>query len=190
MSEFLFCEVPLIGGIEGFPQTSTWFLSRTLLLELPFTKALKGLQDIDWLLRASSHLQLQVAWVPEPLAVFHNSTTSSRVGSGIDWEFSYEWAMKNKDLFTREAIGFFLVIYCLNPAARCRAPWPTLVSILRDCQTYGKLTPRLWVLISLYLAVYPHARRITSREFERRMHYKITNALGAVHRSIREATPR
>ena len=72
ISEFLWCEVSPFGGITGFPQTSTWLLRREFLLEVPFTKGQKLLQDLDWLLHAYHHPQMRVLFVEEPLTVFHN----------------------------------------------------------------------------------------------------------------------
>jgi glycosyltransferase involved in cell wall biosynthesis len=155
ISDFLWCEVSWFGGIAGFPQTSTWLLRRDFLLEVPFTKGLKVLQDLDWLLRGYGHQRMRVVFVPEPLTIFHNEQTRQRVTKRIDWQYSRQWAMANRHLFTKKAFGFFLVIYCLNPAAQQGAAWPDLRRLLQDSRSFGKITPKLIVLCFLYVCIYP-----------------------------------
>ena len=67
ISEFLWCDVSPLGGITGFPQTSTWFVRRDFLLQVPFTKGQKLLQDLDWLLHAYQHPEMRVVFVEQPL---------------------------------------------------------------------------------------------------------------------------
>ena len=85
ISDFLWCEVSCLGGIAGFPQTSTWLLRRDFLLEVPFTKGLKVLQDLDWLLRGYGHQRMRVVFIAEPLTIFHNDQARHRVSKRIDW---------------------------------------------------------------------------------------------------------
>jgi glycosyltransferase involved in cell wall biosynthesis len=155
ISDFLWCEVSCLGGIAGFPQTSTWLLRRDFLLEVPFTKGLKFLQDLDWLLRAYRHRRMRVVFVSEPLTIFHNDQARQRVTKRIDWQYSRRWAMANRPLFTKKAFGFFLVVYCLNPAAQQGATWPELQRLLQETGRFGKITPKLMVLCFLYVGVYP-----------------------------------
>ena len=77
ISEFLWCEVSPFGGITGFPQTSTWLVRRDFLLEVPFTRGQKLLQDLDWLLHAYQHPAMRVAFVEEPLTIFHNDQAAN-----------------------------------------------------------------------------------------------------------------
>jgi glycosyltransferase involved in cell wall biosynthesis len=160
ISDFLWCEVSCLGGIAGFPQTSTWLLRRDFLLEIPFTKGLKVLQDLDWLLRGYSHERMKVAFVAEPLTIFHNDQARQRITRRIDWQYSRQWAMANRHLFSEKAFGFFLVIFCVNPAAQQAATWPELKSLLQEIQRYGKITPKLVGLCFLYVGVYPWISRV------------------------------
>src|SRR5262249_344988 len=153
IAEFIWCEVSLLGGISGFPQTSTWLVQRSFLLEVPFAKGLKCLQDLDWLLRGFANPRMRAVFVDEPLAIFHNDLTRDRVTRQIDWRYSYSWAMENRRLFTRKAMAFFLVIYCVNPAAQQRVGWTQLQSLMRDGRNYGRLTPKLLWLYFLYMAI-------------------------------------
>jgi glycosyltransferase involved in cell wall biosynthesis len=155
ISDFLWCEVSYLGGIAGFPQTSTWLLRRDFLLDVPFTKGLKVLQDLDWLLRGYGHQRMRVVFIAEPLTIFHNDQARHRVTKRIDWEYCRQWAMANRHLFTAKAFGFFLVIYCLNPAAQQGATWPELRRLLQETWSFGKITPKLLTLCLLYVCVYP-----------------------------------
>jgi glycosyltransferase involved in cell wall biosynthesis len=173
ISEFLWCEVSPFGGITGFPQTSTWFVRRDFLLEVPFTKGQKLLQDLDWLLHAYQHPAMRVAFVEEPLTVFHNDSGRQRVTKKIDWYYSFRWALRNRHLFTRKAFGFFVAIYCINPAAQQRTPWSALSPLFRAMMRYGKATPKLLGLCFLYTAVYPTVGRIVSPRTRASMLYHV-----------------
>jgi glycosyltransferase involved in cell wall biosynthesis len=162
ISEFLWCEVSPFGGIAGFPQTSTWLLRRDLFLDLPFTKGLKMLQDLDWLLRGYHHPRTRVLFLEEPLTIFHNDHARGRVAKRTDWQHSFQWAMGNRHLFTRKAFGFFLVVDCVNRAAQQGVAWPEMSSLLKEVPRYGKITPKLLGLCFLYVAVYPWIGKVLS----------------------------
>ncbi len=163
ISDFLWCEVSCLGGIAGFPQTSTWLIRREFLLQVPFTPGLKVLQDLDWLLRGYPHPSMRVVFVDEPLTIFHNESTRQRITKRIDWQYSRQWAMTNRHLFSSKALGFFLVIYCLNPAAQQGVVWSEVKSVLQQIWRYGKVTPKLIGLCFLYLCVYPWVGKIFSQ---------------------------
>lgn len=173
ISDFLWCEVSWLGGIAGFPQTSTWLLRREFLLEVPFAKGLKVLQDLDWLLRGYEHPRMRVVFVAEPLTIFHNDQARHRVTKRIDWQYSRQWAMDNRHLFTEKAFGFFLVIYCLNPAAQQGVAWPELRRLLRDTWSFGKITPKLMMLCLLYIGVYPWVGKVLFPRQRASMLYQI-----------------
>jgi len=162
ISEFLWCEVSPFGGIAGFPQTSTWLLRRDFLLEVPFTKGLKMLQDLDWLLHGYPHPRMRVLFVDEPLTIFHNEHARQRVAKRTDWQHSLQWAMGNRLLFTRKAFGFFLVVDCINRAAQQGVSWSELQGLLKKVQRYGKITPKLVGLCFLYVLIYPWIGKVLS----------------------------
>lgn len=174
ISDFLWCEVSVFGGIEGFPQTSTWLIRRDFFLENPFTKGLKALQDLDWLLHAYSDPRMRVLCLREPLAVFNNEKSRERITKKIDWRFSYKWAMENLRLFTPKSFAFFLVIFCVNPASRQGDPWAERVSLLRDCFRFGKVTPKLLILYFLYTVTYPMIGKMMSPRARSVLLYRVT----------------
>lgn len=175
IAEFLWCEVTALGGIAGFPQTSTWLIERRFLLEVPFSTGLKYLQDLDWLLHGFADSRMRAIFVNEPLTVFHNDQARDRVTKQIDWKYSYRWAMENRHLFTKKALGFFLIIYCVNPAAQQGASWSESLSLLRDCRNYGIITPKLLWLYFLYTLVYPIVGKVISAERRKALLYSVTN---------------
>jgi glycosyltransferase involved in cell wall biosynthesis len=178
ISEFLWCEVSCWGGIVGFPQTSTWLLRRDFLLNVPFRKGLKLLQDLDWLLRGYPDQQMRVVFVAEPLAIFHNDYSRQRVTKRIDWQYSRQWAILNRHLFTDKAFGFFLVVFCLNPAAQQAVPWPELRGMLQEVRNYGRMTPKLIMLCFLYVCVYPRVGKALSPRKRTRMLYQVRSLVG------------
>jgi glycosyltransferase involved in cell wall biosynthesis len=173
ISEFLWCEVSPFGGITGFPQTSTWLLRRDFLLQVPFTKGQKLLQDLDWLLRAYHQPQMSVLFIQEPLTIFHNDQGRQRVTKRIDWQYSFRWAMKNRHLFTPKALGFFIAIYCINPAAQQHAPWSGLRVMFKAIGRYSKTTPKLLGLCFLYVLVYPAVGKVLSPRKRATMLYQM-----------------
>ena len=173
ISDFLWCEVSWLGGIVGFPQTSTWLVRRDFLLEVPFTKGLKVLQDLDWLLRGYCHPRMRAVFVAEPLVIFHNEQTRQRVTKRIDWQYCRQWAMESRHLFTQKAFGFFLVIYCINPAAQQGAAWRDMKPVLDEARRFGKLTAKLVGLCFLYVCVYPWVGKVVSRRKQMSMLYRV-----------------
>lgn len=162
ISEFLWCEVSPLGGIAGFPQTSTWLLRRDFALEVPFTRGLKMLQDLDWLLRGYPHEKMRVLFVDQPLAIFHNEHSRQRLAKADNWQHSLRWGMANRNLFTPKAFGFFLVVDCINRAAQQGVPWSTIRQLLTEVQACREVTPKLLFLCFLYLFVYPWIAKIFS----------------------------
>src|SRR5271156_3433137 len=86
ISDFLYGGISLLGAMEGFPQTSTWLVSREFFLEVPFQKGLKRNQDTDWVLRALRLPDVSVGMVPEPLVIFYNERKRKRITTKQDWQ--------------------------------------------------------------------------------------------------------
>jgi hypothetical protein len=112
-------------------------------------------------------------FIDEPLTIFHNDYTRHRVTRRIDWQYSRQWAMDNRSLFTAKAFGFFLVIFCVNPAAQQGASWLELKSLLQEVWQYGKLTPKLLGLCILYVGVYPRVSKALSARKRVSMLYRV-----------------
>ncbi|HEX4773754.1 MAG TPA: glycosyltransferase family 2 protein [Bryobacteraceae bacterium] len=118
ISEYLFCETNFKGIRQGFLQTSTWFVSRELLLSVPFTTGLKRNQDTDWLLRAFADPRVQLILIEQPLAVFYNQSSAVRISNTLDWQYHYEWLLSREKLFTKRAAAYFIASICMATAVQ------------------------------------------------------------------------
>jgi glycosyltransferase involved in cell wall biosynthesis len=171
ISDFLYGGVSWLGAMDGFPQTSTWFLSRAFLLEVPFRKGLKRNQDTDWVLQALRLPNVSLALVEEPLTIFHNEKKRKRVTSGSEWQMCRDWAIDNRELFTRHALSTYLAILPMNLAAQEGVAWGAMRSLLGDCRRYGSLSPKILWLFTLYGILYPYLRRIMAPGIRKRAVY-------------------
>ena len=144
-SEYLFARRGWQSG-EGFLQTSTWFVSRALMIKVPFTRDLKRCQDLDWLLHATALPEVEIQVVPEILTVFHHDESRARVSRSADWRFLYAWAMANKSYFTPRALSFFIATFCVPSAAKQREGVTSLLFLLRSCVGRGDASVKCLVL--------------------------------------------
>lgn len=145
MSEYLLCREASIRQGEGFIQTSTLLVPRSLLLLVPFTSGLPRHQDWDWLIRVSAHPGIELAWVWEPLVIYHISAASNSVSASQSLASSLNWVNECR-LVTPKARAYF---YATQVAVRCRTP-STLWSVIWNTLRY----PRA-LFIALGLAIIP-----------------------------------
>ncbi len=138
MSEYLFLRKGVFSG-EGFIQTSSFFTSRQLLLEVPFRKGQKLFQDTDWLLRASAQPSARVEVIPQPLVIYYMDHEQA-VSRKPDWEYLYRWANENRTLFTPIAYSFFLATQCVPRAAKQKEPIRVFAKLLKECIFDGSPT--------------------------------------------------
>jgi glycosyltransferase involved in cell wall biosynthesis len=140
-------------------QTSTFFCSRELLLEVPFRKELKGFHDIDWFLRVNSQPEVKLEIVEEPLSVYHAPEQRVSITTGLDWENRLAWGKQNRGLMTRRAYSRFIVGSCAGPAVRDQAGVRGLFRLLWECIYRGYPTPVNIALLFGTFLVTPDARR-------------------------------
>ncbi len=128
-SDYMFARRGWHSG-EGFLQTSTWFVSRALMIKVPFTRGLRRCQDLDWLLHATALPEIEVRILPEVLAVFHHDDRRGRVSRTSDWRFLYAWAMANRGYFTPTGILFLCRdILCPERGQRAGGRGDLLISV-------------------------------------------------------------
>lgn len=145
MSEYLLCRDQSFHQGEGFIQSSTLFVPRSLMLEVPFAPGLPRHQDWDWLIRAAAHPGVEFTWVWEPLVIYHIDVYRKSVSAGQALEPSLHWVNGNH-LVTPKARAYF---YATQIAVRCRTP-AVLWSIVRKTIRF----PRAF-LIAMGLAFVP-----------------------------------
>ncbi len=187
-SEYLFARRGWQSG-EGFLQTSTWFVSRALMLKVPFTRNLKRCQDLDWLLHATSLPEVEMSVVPEILAVFHHDEGRSRVSRTSDWRFLYSWALTNKPYLTPRAFSFLVATFCVPSAAKEREGAACFLFLLRSCVMYGSANGRC-LLLFLICWWMPESRRRRLRTKYERFRAMIARSGPVSNRSpvVRKAT--
>jgi glycosyltransferase involved in cell wall biosynthesis len=143
ISEYLFCRLDRFGRRLTFLQTSTWVIRRDFLVEHPFTPRLRRNQDTDWLLRYFPLAAEQSRFLAEPLASFDACQNIRRISTALDWEYTYSWATRNKDLFTSKAFAFFLALVCGRDIALQRAGMRALGKIWKSCSMRARLLPQV-----------------------------------------------
>ena len=117
MSEYLLCREGSFRQGEGFIQASTLFVSRDLLLWVPFESGLPRHQEWDWILRAAAYPGVKIAWVWDALVIYHMDAYRQSISSGRTLEPSIDWISSNKHV-TPKACAYF---YATQIAARCRS---------------------------------------------------------------------
>jgi len=144
ISEYLFCEVPLLRWRETFLSTSTWLLRRQFLLDVPFDASVRMNDDTDWLLQAIHDTDAQLYLIHEPLAIYYSESNRPRMGTdprefekGIK---SRNWAVRRQALFTRKALSYYFVTDCLPLAVKGRLGIKVYAGLLADCWHYGSMT--------------------------------------------------
>ena len=147
ISEYLFCEYPLLGSRETFLQTSTWLVRRKFMTDHPFTPDMRFNEDPDWLLHSIHDTSEQLAFVREPLAIFHTDDSRARlsVNRKSGWKETRRWIVEGKDIFTRKARSYILVTICLRSCVESESGIGDYFSLLKDCWKFGVVTPTvLW----------------------------------------------
>jgi glycosyltransferase involved in cell wall biosynthesis len=144
ISEYLFCEVPLLRDRVTFLSTSTWLLRRQFMLEVPFDPSVRMNDDSDWLLQAIHDTDAQLHILHEPLAIYHSEASRLRMGTDPKeleaGAISRKWAMRRRSMFTRKALSYFFVTLCLPAAVRGKLGVKTYADILSDCWRYGSIS--------------------------------------------------
>jgi glycosyltransferase involved in cell wall biosynthesis len=158
LSDYLFVRKGWNSG-EGFLQTSTWLVTRSLLLKVPFTAGLKRCQDLDWLLHAATLPKTKLLVVPEVVAVFHHEEHGVRVSRTADWRFLYDWARLNRKYFSPGAYAFFLATFCVPSAAKQKAELRTFILLLRQCLFSGGVTGKCLLFFAICWALPESSRR-------------------------------
>ena len=135
VSEYLFCSSSFRFGEAVLP-FSVLFAPRELYLrELPRCTQARH-DDLDWLIRATSHSDVGIDPVPDagPLAIWHREHRSHRTPSP-DWRPSLDWVRSYPGLITPRARSAFMLRWTGQVAASRRqwsAFWPILTAALRE----------------------------------------------------------
>jgi glycosyltransferase involved in cell wall biosynthesis len=174
MSDYLFIRKGLSFG-EGFIQTSSYFISRQMFMEIPFRKGQQKFQDTDWLLRASAHPAAIVEVIAEPLVTYYMDSPNA-VSKTPDWEYLYKWGCDNRRLFSDRAFSFFLATVCVPRAAKQKVPFKIFAKLMKECIFDG--SPNLnCIFICLNFWFMPETTRQNLRDTLNRWKNRISGAL-------------
>ncbi|MGA2834477.1 MAG: glycosyltransferase [Terracidiphilus sp.] len=144
-SEHFYCLV------AGLPLPSTYIASKEFMLRVPFTKGLLHNEDTDWLLRARKSNLIKPVWLAEPLCIYHCDHVEVRISTGSSWEFSYRWALENRNiLLSPKAFSFCLVRLCVPRAKNSRHPAACLLRLLYAAVTKGRVNLRFCAYFAGY----------------------------------------
>jgi glycosyltransferase involved in cell wall biosynthesis len=137
LSEYLFCRKTPFWG-EGLVLPSAMFVSRKLLLRVPFSDGLQMNDDIDWLLRARSLEDIVIEFVPNdcPLAVWSIQENRERMSTSCDWQYSLSWIRSQKHLVTSRAYFSYVLSWVGMRAARSR-DWKAFPVLIREAFLHG-----------------------------------------------------
>ena len=188
ISEYLFCSDTVFGTRTGFLQTSTWLITRSYLLEVPFTKGLKRNQDTDRILRAMKVVPHALLIVDEPLAIFHNELSRPRIGTVTNaesgtWEYSYRWAADNRFLFTKRSLSYFLITICVGSALGQGQFWVALRMVSRDIREHGTVNVKLIAILMKYMCIWALPRSSFKRFLGRVLYLAATRHPGMKDRT-------
>jgi glycosyltransferase involved in cell wall biosynthesis len=119
LSEYFTVRRGLFYG-DGFIQTSTIMAPTELLRRVPFTVGLRRQQELDWMLRAVRHDDVELLYAGEPLVLWHQDEDRDRISLQNPWEDQLAWLRGNRELFTRRAYAAFTMSVLSSMAAPTR----------------------------------------------------------------------
>jgi glycosyltransferase involved in cell wall biosynthesis len=144
-SEYIYCSG------QSLP-TSTYLVSREVMLAIPFTKGLPYNQDIDWFLRAGKSGRLVFVWVDDPLTVYYADDTLVRTSQRHRWEVPYGWALASRrgQLLSPKAFSYCILAACVPRARRSGRAIRDEAFLLRQAISQGHIDIRFIAKFVLY----------------------------------------
>ena len=125
---------------RGVLLPSTFFVSRQLMVDIPFTSGLRYMEDIDWMLRVTSDPRTQLGVVDDALVVYNNIQGPGRLTYDTTWQLYYSWAVAQRKLFTPGAFSMLLVKTIAAKAREGKATWRELLHILSAALLLGSFS--------------------------------------------------
>ena len=136
VSEYLTVRRGLFYG-DGFIQTSTIMAPTALLRREPFTVGLRRMQELDWVLRAVSHEDVELVIAAQALVVFHQDENRPRITLSSPWEGQLEWVQRSRHLVTPRAYAALVMSVISSMAAPTRSA-RVFAMLLRDARRHGR----------------------------------------------------
>jgi len=136
VSEYLTVRRGLFYG-DGFIQTSTIMAPTALLRREPFTVGLRRMQELDWVLRAVHHDDVELIVAAEPLVIFHQDENRPRITLSSPWQGQLEWLRRSRHLFTPRAYAALAMSVISSMAAPTRSA-RVFALLLREARRHGR----------------------------------------------------
>jgi glycosyltransferase involved in cell wall biosynthesis len=151
---------------EGYIQTSTFFVRRSLMLAQPFKSGQLKHQDTEWVLRLGQLPGLAVVFADEVLAIHNIEEDRPTVSNQANWRYSFQWSRRDRHLFTPRALSAFLLFQIAAEASDQNA-WRAFGLLPLEALRYGKCRPFDFVI---FLAIWllPRRRRRWLRDWAAR----------------------
>jgi glycosyltransferase involved in cell wall biosynthesis len=144
---------------EGYLQTSTFFVRRSLMQAQPFKSGQLKHQDTEWVLRLGRLPGTQVVFADEVLAIHNIEEGRATVSNKSNWRYSLDWLRRDRYLFTPRALSGF-VLYQIAAEASDQRAWRAFYLLLLEALRHGNSTPRDY---AIFLAIWLLPRRARRR---------------------------
>jgi glycosyltransferase involved in cell wall biosynthesis len=144
---------------EGYLQTSTFFVRRSLMQAQPFKSGQLKHQDTEWVLRLGRLPGVQVVFADEVLAIHNIEEARASVSNKPNWRYSLDWLRRDRYLFTPRALSGF-VLYQIAAEASDQRAWRAFYLLLLEALRHGSSTPRDY---AIFLAIWLLPRRTRRR---------------------------
>jgi glycosyltransferase involved in cell wall biosynthesis len=154
IGEYLLARRSLTRG-EGYIQTSTFFVRRSLMLAQPFKSGQLKHQDTEWVLRLARLPGVEVVFADQVLAIHNIEEERPTVSNKSNWRYSLEWSRRDRHLFTPRALSGF-VLHQVAAEAADQGEWRAFPLLLLESMRYGSGAPRDY---AIFLAIWLLPRR-------------------------------
>jgi glycosyltransferase involved in cell wall biosynthesis len=148
---------------EGYIQTSTLFVRRSLMLAQPFKSGQLKHQDTEWVLRLGRLPGAKVVFADEVLAIHNIEEERPTVSSKANWRYSLAWLQRDRHLFTPRALSAF-VLYQIAAEASDQREWRAFYLLPFEALRHGKSTLRDYAIF-LTIWFLPRRRRRRLRDW-------------------------
>lgn len=139
VSEYLLARDTLFYG-EGLIQTSGILAKKDLLQKVPFRSEVWRHEDWDWVLRASNLEDVEIKFVPQPLAIWYVDDKRKSISRTSNWRKSITWIRENRNLVTPRAYSAFLMVE-VGAQASQEGDWKAFLPLLSEAIRLGKPKP-------------------------------------------------
>lgn len=153
-SDYLYCR----GGLL-FP--STFLVTRSLMLAMPFSSTLSKNEDFDWLLRVKAAGLIRPVWLNAALTIYHDETEANRLSNYSEWRERYQWMVDNSSVLTKSAIPYYIGRMCIQEAKHSDKPRRACAFLLKEAMLRGR--------IGLRSLAYLFTITLTGRSFRRKL---------------------